>query len=343
MQQSVIRSTAVMVVAALAVAGCTSNQGNTGGASADDDGAAKTTITVGIDVPFHPIFDYVMAKSTEYFGETPYDVTFRVLDATTQVPAFGRGDLDVITTVPSFIPTIKDKYDIDMTYFFPMARWTPGPQLLVSGDSPVTSIDQLRGRKVAIAPLASRFGAEQAAVDAATGKTITEYFDLVETDAAAQELTLGRVDAAFLEAPATAPLLEAGFKPVFSVQEAFQKAFDDPAVMNGGFMASTQFVGANQGFVDALVAATQDAWTLFQKDPDAVIAEASKVSSIPPEQLTLVAEVLNLAATTEEQKKVSGLDVDTWKQIFPLLERSGFTQSTPPDVASLFQLTDGGS
>lgn len=343
MKRSIIRSIAVMAVATLAAAGCTSNQGNGGGTPATDAGKAKNNITVGIDVPFHPIFDYVMANSTEYFKDTPYHVKFRVLDATTQVPAFGRGDLDVITTVPSFIPIIKDQYDIQMTYFFPMARWTPGPQLLVAGNSSVTSIEQLKGKKVAIAPLSSRFGAEQAAVAAATGQTIKEYFNLVETDAAAQELTLGRVDAAFLEAPATAPLLKAKFRPVFSVQEAFQEAFGDPAVMNGGFMASSQFVAANQGFVKALVAATQDAWDLFQKDPDVVIADASKVSSIPPDQLKLVAEVLNLKSTTEEQKKVTSRDVETWKQIFPLLKESGFTQSTPTDVASLFQLTDGGS
>lgn len=331
----------VALVGCLLAAGCASNQGNTGASSAAPVDAATKTITVGIDVPFHPIYDYLMSDPQKFFGGTPYKVEFKVLDATTQVPAFGRGDLDVITTVPSFMPRIKEHYGIDTTYFFPMARWTPGPQLLVKPDSPVTSIEDLKGKNVAIAPLSSRFGAEQAAVAAATGSSIKDYFSLSETDAAAQELSLGRVDAAFLEAPATAPLLAEGYRPVFSVQEAFEKAFGDPAVMNGGFIARSDFVKANPGFITALTDATRSAWDTFQKDPSTVLAASSKVSGLPTEQLDLVAQVLNLAATTDEQKRVSQRDVDTWTKIFPLLQESGFNKTTPADPASLFLITPG--
>lgn len=334
-------STALLALTTVVVlAGCTSNQDNTDeGPEAID--ASQETVTIGIDVPFHPIFDYLIAESEQYFGDTDFDVEFEVLDATTQVPAFGRGDLDVITTVPSFMPRIEEQYGIDTQYFFPMARWTPGPEVLVPPDSTVQSIEDLAGAAVAIAPLSARFGAEQAAVLAQTGSTIDEYFELTETDAAAQELTLGRVDAAFLEAPATAPLLAEGYRPVFNVQEAFDNAFGDPAVMNGGFIASTDFVAANPEFIDTLVTATQEAWNTFQSDPDTVIAAASEVSGLPPEQLELVAQVLNLAETTEEQKQVTQRDIDTWTEMFPLLAESGFIESAPEDAAELFILTEG--
>jgi ABC-type nitrate/sulfonate/bicarbonate transport system substrate-binding protein len=329
---------AALVGTVVVLAGCTSNQDNTGQPSEAVD-ASQGTVTIGIDVPFHPIYDYLMANTDEFFGDSGYDVEFTVLDATTQVPSFGRGDLDVITTVPSFMPTIKEQYGIDTTYFFPMARWTPGPQLLVAPDSPAQLIEDLAGQPVAIAPLSSRFGAEQAAVAAATGQTIEEYFQLTQTDAAAQELTLGRVSAAWLEAPATAELLAQGYRPVFSVQQAFEQAFGDPAVMNGGFIASSDFVERNPDFVDALVDATQQAWTTFQEDPDTVIADASEVSGIAPDQLELVAQVLNLAETTDEQKTVSETDVQTWSEIFPLLQQSGFIQEAPADPAALFRIT----
>lgn len=338
MKRSRLAVVALCLTAAVGLAGCASNQGNTGAGPAAAD-ATQKTVTVGIDVPFHPIFDYLEAKSDTYFAGTRYKVQFKVLDATTQVPAFGRGDLDVITTVPSFMPTIKTQYNIDTKYFFPMARWTPGPQLLVAKDSPVKSIEDLKGKNVAIAPLSSRFGAEQAAVAAATGETIKDYFRLSETDAAAQQLTLGRVDAAFLEAPATAPLLAAGFRPVFSVQDAFKQAFGDPAVMNGGFITSDAFAQKNPAFLKALVAATQDAWTTFRKDPKTVIDTASKVSGLPGDQLTLVAQVLNLADTTDAQKKVTEQDVATWTKIFPLLAKSGFIEQAPADPSSLFIVT----
>ena len=331
---------ALVAVGALILTGCSSAEDSGGGSGGSGADNARETYTVGIDVAFHPIFDYVMGQAEEYFGDKDYDVEFQVLDATTQVPAFGAGDLDVMTTVPSFMPRVKEQFDIDTTYFFPMARWTPGPTILVPPDSAATSIEDLEGATVAVAPLSSRFGAEQMAVLAATGQNIEDYFDLVETDAAAQEIAGGRAEAVFIEAPSTAPLLAEGYTEVFSVQDAFEEAFDDPAVMNGGYIAASSFVSDNSEFVQDLIAATQDAWDTFQSDPDTVIEVASEVSGVPPEQLELVGQVLNLAETTDEQKKVTEQDVATWTELFPLLAEAGFITEAPEDPAALFQITE---
>lgn len=300
------------------------------------------TYTVGIDIPFHPIFNYVQAKKNEYFADKPYKVDFKVLDATTQVPSFGRGDLDVMTTPPSFIPRVKEQYGIDTAEFFPLARWTIGPQILVKADSPFRSIPDLKGKKVAIPPLTTRFGAEEAAVLAATGENIRTFFNLSETDAAAQQLTRGRVDAAFIEAPTTFPLLEGDkHRPIFDVSEAFEKAFDDPAVVNGGYIARTDFITKNDAFVKDLVGATQDAWDKYNKDPDAVNAVASKVSGVPEAQLAVVGDVLDLKKIPESERKITARDVATWTKLFPLLKKSGFLKEAPADPSKLF-IVDAG-
>ncbi|RNL82206.1 helix-turn-helix domain-containing protein [Halostreptopolyspora alba] len=275
-------------------------------------------------MPFHPIFGYLMADPTATLADAGYSVRFRVFRAATQAFLFGRGELDVITTVPSLMPRLKERYGIDTTFFFPMARWTPGPELLVARDSPAQSIADLEGKRVAIPPLNSRFGAEEAAVLASTGGTIRSYFALRETDTAAEEVVRGRADAAFLEAPATASLLEKGYRPVFSVQEAFDESFGDPAVMNGGFMASSDFVDRNPDFVATLVRHTQEVWAKLQGDPATVISEASRVSGVKPSELELVARVLNLARATDKQMQVSERDIRTWQKIFSLLRTSGF-------------------
>ena len=210
--------------------------------------AANPTYTVCIDIPFHPLFDYLAEKSDTIFAGKPYTVKFKVLDAKTQVPAFGAGQCDVMTTPPSFIPRVTDQYHLNVAEFFPLARWTIGPQILVKKGSPYTTLASLKGKKVAITPLNTRFGSEEAAIEAATGENIRTYFDLKETNAAAQELTLGRVDAAFIEAPTTYPLLEGGkFKAIYSVHDAFLKAFGDPAVVNGGYIARTDFIKQHPG------------------------------------------------------------------------------------------------
>jgi ABC-type nitrate/sulfonate/bicarbonate transport system substrate-binding protein len=295
------------------------------------------TFTVGIDIPFHPIFDYVYAKTDEYFANKPYKVKFKFLDATTQVPAFGKGDLQVMTTPPSFIPRVMDQYHLRVAEFFPLARWTIGPQILVKKNSPYKTLASLKGKRVAVPPLKTRFGSEEASILAATGQNIRTYFKLKETEAAAQEITLGRVDAAFIEAPTTYPLLQSGnFRAIWSVHDGFLKAFGDPAVVNGGYIARTGFIAGNRGFINDLIAASQDAWDLYQRDPDAVNQVASKISGIPPEQLAVVGKVLNLDKMPKSLRVINARDVRTWSKIFPLLKKSGFNKTAPKNPAALF-------
>jgi ABC-type nitrate/sulfonate/bicarbonate transport system substrate-binding protein len=288
------------------------------------------------------MYDYIKAlNGKEYFADKPYKVNFKILDATTQVPSFGKGDLDIMTTTPSFMPRVMEQYDLDLQFFFPLARWTIGPQILVPRNSPYKTLESLKGKRLAIQPLKTRFGSEEAAIQAATGENIRSYFKLKETDAAAQELALGRVEAAFLEAPATYPLLEKGkFKPIWSVKDGFVKAFGDPAVMNGGLIARKSFIEDNPEFIDDLVAAFQDAWSEYQRDPDKVNSIASKESGIPAAQLAVVGEVLNLTKMTEEQKRVTEKDVETWEKMFGYLEESGFIKEAPEDVPALFKVTE---
>ena len=87
-----LRAALAAACAVLALVGCTSNQGNTG-QQAGQAAGRQTTITVGIDVPFHPIFNYVSAESERYFADTPYDVT-----RLTAKPAPGQASIEAFFT-----------------------------------------------------------------------------------------------------------------------------------------------------------------------------------------------------------------------------------------------------
>lgn len=329
----------VVVLSALAIASLTLVAVSATGAGASRK--AAPTYTVCIDIPFHPIFDYVDAMAGTYFANQPYQVQFKVLDSTTQVPAFGAGQCNVMTTPPSFIPRVMQQYHLHVAEFFPLARWTIGPQLLVPKNSSYKTLESLKGKKVAIPPLSSRFGAEEAAVEAETGHNIRSYFKLEQTSAAAQELTLGHVKAAFLEAPSTYPVLQTGkFKAIWSVHDAFLKAFHDPAVVNGGYIARKGFLKIHKSnFIHALVKATANAWNKYIQDPNAVLDVASKQSGIPAAQLAVVGKVLDLKGMPAGLRKITKRDVRTWSKIFPLLTKSGFIKKAPKDVASLFVVT----
>lgn len=321
------------------ISACGNKTSSSGGTSSSKP---KSVYTVGIDIPYHPIFDYVQAKAAEYFKGKPYKVTFKVLDATTQVPSFGKGDLDVMTTPPSFIPRVKESYGFQATEFFPLARWTTGPQILVATNSPYKTLADLKGKTVAIPPENTRFGAEEAAIEAATGQNIKTYFKLDETDAAAQQLSLGRAQAAFIEAPTTVPLLQSGkFKAIYSVHDAFLKAFGDPAVVNGGYIARSDFLKnpGNKDFVSTLIKSTQNAWNKYNQDPQAVNTVASKVSGVPVPELKVVGQILDLNGIPPSKRAITEQDVQTWSKIFPLLAKSGFIKQAPSDTAALFQVT----
>jgi ABC-type nitrate/sulfonate/bicarbonate transport system substrate-binding protein len=331
----VLTTLALAVVSVLTAAGFAARS-----TAATRSATAGPTYTVCIDIPFHPLFDYLAAKSDTIFAGKPYTVNFKVLDAKTQVPAFGVGQCNVMTTPPSFIPRVTDQYHLRVAEFFPLARWTIGPQILVKKGSPYKTLASLKGKKVAITPLNTRFGSEEAAIEAATGQNIRSYFKLEQTNAAAQELTLGRADAAFIEAPTTYPLLQSGkFKPIYSVHDAFLKAFGDPAVVNGGYIARTGFITGASGFIRDLVKATQDVWNQYVRDPKSVNDVASKQSGIPAEQLAVVGQVLDLEKMPVKLRAITPQDVKSWAKIFPLLQKSGFIKKAPKNPASLFVVT----
>ncbi|MFN2467224.1 MAG: ABC transporter substrate-binding protein [Gaiellaceae bacterium] len=332
-----LSSKLVVAVAAVAVAIAVSLTAAVSPGKAER--AGQPTYTVCIDIPFHPIFDYVMAKKDTYFARKPYKVNFKVLDATTQLPAFGAGQCNVITTPPSFIPRVTDRYRVQVRMFFPLARWVIGPQILVKVNSPYKTLGDLEGKRVAISPLSTRFGSEEAAIIAATGENIRTYFKLKQTDAAAQELSLGRVDAAFIEAPTTYPLLQSKkFKAIYSVHDAFLKAFGDPAVVNGGYIARTTFIknAPSSRFVKDLIAATSNAWNRYRRNSKEVNEVASEISGIPAEQLEVVGDVLYLKKMSANLRKITPRDVRSWSKLFPLLEQSGFIKKAPANTAALF-------
>ena len=319
----------MLLVAALAlpVTGCGS----------DDGASGERTYTVAIDIPFHPLLDYVIAKQDDYFGGKSYRVRFKVLDTTTLVPAFGTGDVDVIGTFPSFLPRIEQRYGLVAQEFLPLARIKSSFAIWVPNDSTARTIDDLKGAKVATTPLGQQWGEDEAMVEAATGQKIDDFFDLQESAAPVQQLLLGRVDAAFVSGETTAQVAESGkFRPLVSSQQIFEKAYGDPAVLSGGLAAPQRFLDENKPFVADLSAALEDAWERYVRDPKPVLAAASKQSGVAPEQMVGFAKATGLADTPPAKRRVTPRDVETWTKIYAALARSGFLEREPDDAAKYF-------
>ncbi len=325
------------VVIVLVLAACGDDDGGGGG------GGGTGTYRVGIDIPFHPLVNYVIANEDAYFGDTRYDVKFRVLDTATLVPTFGKGDLDTIATFPSFLPRIEQNYGIVAREFFPLGRIAPGTlaeTIWVPKSSRARGLDDLEGEKVATYPLEGWVGIAEAMVLAATGRQIGEFFDLRESAAPSQQLILGRVAAAM-------PLLDVvelaktgDFRPLTGAQEIFERELGDPFVLSGGLVATDDFIAGNPEFIADLIAAFQDAWDEFLKDPDHVIDVAAEQSGVSAEQIRGFSENIGLARIPRKARRITSRDVETWTALYKLLAKAEFLAEEPRDPAKYFLVDD---
>jgi ABC-type nitrate/sulfonate/bicarbonate transport system substrate-binding protein len=318
---------ALVVFAVVLAAGC----------GDDKDNGSGRTYTVGIDIPFHPLLDYVIAKQDTYFAGKPYKVRFKVLDSTSLVPAFGTGKLDVIGTFPSFLPRIEERYGLIAQEFLPLARIKHGLAIWVPKDSSARTLADLKGAKVAAPPIGQQWGEDEAMIEAATGQSIRSYFDLQESAAPVQQLLLGRVKAAFVGAETVPQVVKAGgFRPLIDSKVIFERAYGDHFVLSGGLAAPSKFLAANRAFVDDLSAALGDAWRRYAADPRPVLAVASKQSGIAAEQIAGFGEAIGLSDISPARRKVAPSDVATWTKIYAALARSGFLKHAPADASKYF-------
>ena len=305
----------------------------------DPESAPQKTYRIGIDIPFHPLFNYVSVNTDEYFEG--FDVEFRILDTSTLIPAFGTGDLDVIATFPTSLPRIEQAYGFVAQEFLPLARIQHGMAVWVPVDSPARNLADLRGSKVAVAPLGQQWGEDEAMVMIDTGARIKDYFQVQESGAPVQQLLLGRVDAAFVTGEATAVVAEdGGFRPLVSSDEIFARELGDPFVLSGGMAASREFIGDNPAFIERLIESFNDAWTKFRANPEAVAEVAAKEGGLSSEQVLGFSNATGLLDMPQRTRQISQRDVTTWGHLYRALARSGFLKTAPRDPSKYFLITE---
>lgn len=336
-----LRLVGVIAFLPLTVAAC-------GGGSPAGDGAGggeRQTVKVGIDLPVHPFFNYLAVNSEEYFGDTPWRLDMQVYSAQAQVSEMVRGNLDIITSPAFAIPRIeKQAPQLELTYFWPMARYSSWSGFLVPTDSPIRSLADLEGKSVAAPPLESEHGSELAAVYGATGTPAAEYFDLTETEQPAPALQTGRVDAALLDPISKVQLIDSGdFREVIDLAGLWEMALgDDRPVLSGGYTASRTFIEENRDFITKFVEVNREIWTKFIQDEafrDEVYQTGGQFAGVPPEQLQAVAEGLDLTDIDPDLLAVTEDDIEDYSKAFDWARQGGFPIAEVQDPAQKFLLT----
>lgn len=341
----------VVAVVALAIAACAGGgAGGTGGAGGATDGQGsagdKKTISIGIDLPVHPFFNYLAANSEEYFGDTPWKLDMQVYSAQAQVSEMVQGNLDIITSPAFAMPRIEQQApDLNLQYFWPVARYASWSGFLVAADSPVQSLEDLQGKRLAAPPLESEHGSEIAAFYGATGTPPGEYFNFVETEQPAAALQTGRADAALLDPIGKVELLQSGdYREVTDLAGLWESALDDDRpVLSGGFIADRSFIEENRAFVEKLVQVNREIWMRFMEDEQfrqQVYEDGGRFAGVPPGQLQAVAEGLDLTSIDPELLAVTDWDAEVYAQAFEWARKGGFDISKVDDPSQKFVLTE---
>ncbi|MFQ5854871.1 MAG: ABC transporter substrate-binding protein [Anaerolineae bacterium] len=302
------------------------------------------TVRIGIDIPVHPFFNYLAARTDEFFGGDPWKLEMKIYSAQAQVTQMVRGNLDIVTSPAFAIPRIQKSQDIELQYFWPMARYTSWSGIVVRKDSPFETLEDLRGKRLASPPIEAEHGSELAALYGATGQRLDEYFAHVPTEEAGAELELGRADAAWLDPIPKVRLLEKGeFREVIDLAGLWEMALgDDRPVLSGGYIAQPSFVQQNMEFIAKFVKVNRDIWLRFMDDEDfrqEVYQVGGEFGGVPPDRLQFVAEALALANIPRDMLGVLEWDVEVYSKAFDWALKGGFPAKPVEDASKLFLLT----
>lgn len=336
-----VRLAGLLAAVALAATACAGGAGGAGGGQ-EAGSPGRETISIGIDLPVHPFFNYLAVKSEKYFGDTPWKLDMQVYSAQAQVSEMVQGNLDVITSPAFAMPRIeKQAPQMDLQYFWPMARYVSWSGILVPSDSPIRTFQDLKGKSLAAPPLKSEHGSEIAAIYGATGMSPDKYFDFVQTEQPAAALQTGRVDAALLDPIGKQKLIQSGkYRQVIDLAGIWKMALgNERPVLSGGYIAKKSFLDSHRDFVRKFVQVNREIWLKFMRNEQfrqQVYQVAGRFAGVPPKKLHAVAKGLGLLNLDPKLVAVLPWDAKVYSRAFEWARKGGFPIAPVEDAASKF-------
>ena len=283
--------------------------------------------TSGVSLGFGSVLE-----AGEFFKKAGVDVEFvRFSDVNAPTRALAANAIDVAFAAPAAGVFSTAAEGVPIRIF--AATQPADVQFVVRGDSPIKSLDELRGKKVGMSPPGSSVAAIAQAVLAGNEKIPANGFSLVPGNESrlAQFLVQKQVDAAALRSVTIAQLPELNLKRLGSFGEQWKKLTGADAVPYIGVAAVRNDVIEKQpDTVAKLVAAMRDALTWGHAHPDQVAAILQKDANLP------AADAQAYAKQWDEMNRVAfePVDIDTLKREHKLFVDAGILKGELP--AGLF-------
>jgi NitT/TauT family transport system substrate-binding protein len=270
------RSLVLLAAAAMVTAGC-------GSAETPSTPGQPDKVTVGLIsiVDVAPIY---LGKQKGFFAKRNIDLTLKPAEAGTEtIPAVVSGDLEFgYSNVVTLLLAAEQNLPVKVVINGNNSTGVDGKDfgsLMVKGDSPVRSVKDLAGKKVAVnvlqnvVELSVRASAEKAGID----PNSIEYVKLAFPEMPAA-LADGQVDAAFVVEPFQQIVLSQGGRPVASSLVDLA-----PNLSVAQYFTSKQMVADNPDLVRRFTDAMTESLAYAQSHQDEVRQILPTYTKIPQE------------------------------------------------------------
>lgn len=301
-------------------------------------------VKMGIAGGSQTLWRYVAQKRGELLQPKGYAVTFlNYPDEGALKEAFLKGQIDVITGLPSMLPSLK-KEGADTQYFLPIAWIKDGFPLIVPVSSPVQALSELVGKRIGTLPAAHPAMAYwRAFIVENYGFRWEEKTTLVESPAPYELLTSGQADAAMVDSVTWSQLRgSGGYRVLTSLKDEWQKISSAPRLlMYGGYMARRDWVKSHEKFVEDFIQVNYEALKDYKTNKSVALDVISaykegNAPALPREMNEFIATYLGYEDVPAERIFIARSDIDDYQRLFRMLVKAGYLGEEPSSASDFF-------
>ncbi|MGH7320168.1 MAG: ABC transporter substrate-binding protein [Candidatus Rokuibacteriota bacterium] len=310
--------------------------------------AARPKARLGITGGTQPVWRYLAARKAELLeGPLGYDLEFRIFpsDAAMRI-VFLAGDLEGFTTLIPEAPALIEQ-KVDVQFFLPIAWVRETGVFAVRRESGIKSLAEARGRKIATSPLRQAGLAYfRAFVLANHGFKLEEHMDLLQVNTPDVPLEAGQSDGAYISSVHWVRLKDSGkYVRITSLGDEWARISQSPRLLAfGGVLARRKWIEENRKLVEGLIGAAAEAQRHLGRNRAEFLeivrnydADGS-IKKQTPEQAAFSIWSFGHEDVGPERVHLTRQDVEDFRLVFSLLEKSGYLKAPPP-AETIFYLS----
>jgi ABC-type nitrate/sulfonate/bicarbonate transport system substrate-binding protein len=304
---------------------------------------SSSTVRLGIAPGTQTLWRYVANRNDELLRPLGHAAEFLSYpDEPSLRSAFVSGKVDVIA---SLVPTVASLAEsgVGAQLFLPIAWLREGYPFVVSRDSGITSLADLRGRRVGTYPLDHPGMLYWEALARAVASVEIASLNPEQTLTPDELLSRRTVEAACVGGVQWSLLQRDGsFRKLVDLQSAWRTASGSQRLLIfGGYIAHREFIDARASFVADFARVHVQALTAYKRDRAAFINATLGASGAGPamtaDQSQDQATYLGYDDVGPERLAIDDQDVADHRKLFDLMAQSKVLKSPPPDAASVLR------